>query len=124
FERGPVGAPAERAVQVDEVDPVGAGLLPGQRGLHRVAVAGLGAGLALEKPDGLTVGHVDRGQQGERHQIPLSQLDSRVAPASPDFSGWNWVEDSRPSSTAAANGSPWVAQVTRAAESRNWAARA
>lgn len=31
---------------------------------------------------------------------------------SPDFSGWNWVAHSAPFSTAATNGSPWVAQVT------------
>ncbi len=119
-----VGAPAERRVQVDQVDPVGAGPLPGQRGLHRVAVAGLGAGFALDQPYRLAVGHVDRGQQGERHRRVSSQLDSRVAPASPDFSGWNWVAASSPSSTAAANGSPWVAQVIWAGDSRSRVARA
>jgi hypothetical protein len=33
-------------------------------------------------------------------------LLSSVAPASPDFSGWNWVAQSGPFSTAATNRSP------------------
>ena len=41
-----------------------------------------------------------------------TQVASRCAPASPDFSGWNWVATSGPFSTAATNGSPCVAQVT------------
>ena len=60
-----VGAAAERGVQVDQVDPVGAGTLPGQRGLHRVAVARLGAGRALDQAHRLPVRHVDGGQQGK-----------------------------------------------------------
>ena len=36
-----VGAPAEGGVEVDQVDPVGAVALPGQRRLQRVAVRGL-----------------------------------------------------------------------------------
>ncbi|OLT22254.1 hypothetical protein BJF78_07565 [Pseudonocardia sp. CNS-139] len=35
-----------------------------------------------------------------------------MAPASPDFSGWNWVAASAPFSTAATKSSPWCAQVT------------
>ena len=35
-----------------------------------------------------------------------TQLRSRAAPASPDFSGWNWVAQSGPFSTAATNRSP------------------
>jgi hypothetical protein len=40
------------------------------------------------------------------------QLRNSCAPASPDFSGWNWVAHSGPFSTAATNGSPCSAQVT------------
>src|SRR5687768_16373960 len=43
-----------------------------------------------------------------------TQLAIRRAPASPDFSGWNWVDQSGPSSTAATNRSPpCSAQVMR-----------
>ena len=121
------------------MDPVRAGPLPGERGLHRVAIPRLRAGRALDQPHGLAAGDVDRGQQGEAagrgggareagllgghgHRILSSQFDSRTAPASPDFSGWNWVAASAPSSTAAANGSPCVVQVISAPESRSGAA--
>ena len=109
-----VRAAAERGVQVDQVHPLRPGRLPGQRGLHRVAVAGLGAGRAVHQPDRLAAGHVHRGQQGQRgvaHRIISSQLASSAAPASPDFSGWNWVAHSGPFSTTAMNGSPCVAQL-------------
>ena len=59
----PVGPAPERRVEVDQVDPLGAGLLPGQRGGQRVAVVRLAAGLALHQPDGLSVGDVDRWEQ-------------------------------------------------------------
>ena len=58
-------AAAERRVEVDEVDPLGAGLLPAQRGLDRVAEPLLGAGHALHELDGLAVRDVDGGQQLE-----------------------------------------------------------
>ncbi len=60
-----VGAAAEGGVEVDEVDPLGALLLPGQRRLERVAVRRLAAGLALDEAHGLAVGDVDGGQQLE-----------------------------------------------------------
>jgi hypothetical protein len=82
-----VGAAAERGIQIDQVDPLRPGRLPGQRRLQRVAVAGLAAGRALDQPDRLAAGHVDRRQQGQRHRNIPSQLDSSAAPASPDFSG-------------------------------------
>ena len=37
---------------------------------------------------------------------PFTQVSSSVAPASPDFSGWNWVADNAPFSTAAMKRSP------------------
>ena len=55
--------------------------LPGQRRLQRVTVAGLAAGRALDQPYRLAAGHVDRGQQGQRHRNIPSQLDSSAAPA-------------------------------------------
>ena len=53
----------ESRIEVDEVDPLGARRLPGQRCGERVAVRRLGAGLALDKADGLTLDDVDGGQQ-------------------------------------------------------------
>ena len=45
--------------------------------------------------------------------MEATQRRSTSAPASPDFSGWNWVADSGPFSTAATNRSPpCSAQVT------------
>src|SRR4029079_15329738 len=110
-------AAAERRVEVDQVHPTRAVALPGQRGLARVAVAGLAAGGAAPQPDRSAVRDVDRGQQGERHRVlqssVRSQLRSSAAPASPDFSGWNWRGHSGPRSTAATNDSPCSAVVTR-----------
>ena len=64
-----VGSPAERRVEVDEVDPLRAGPLPGQRRRQRVAVGRLGSRRALDEPDGLAAGDVHGGQQG---QTPLT----------------------------------------------------
>ena len=51
--------------------------------------------------------------RGGRHRSPSTHERSRAAPASPDFSGWNWVAGSGPFSTAATNRSPpCSAQVT------------
>ena len=60
---------AEGGVEVDEVHPLGAVALPLQRGLDRVAVRRLAAGLALHQPDGLAVGDVDGGQQLEASPV-------------------------------------------------------
>jgi hypothetical protein len=54
---------------------------------------------------------------GPRHlpllaHIASSQFSSRAAPASPDFSGWNCVALTRPSSTAATKRSPCSAVET------------
>ena len=56
-------AAAERRVEVDEVDPLGAALLPVQGGLDRVAEALLGAGDALHELHGLPARDVDGRQQ-------------------------------------------------------------
>src|SRR5215470_5532459 len=47
-----------------------------------------------------------------RHDNAFTQFRSSSAPASPDFSGWNWVTLSGPCSTAATKSSPWWAQLT------------
>src|SRR5262249_38992860 len=59
----------EGGVEVHQVQPLGPGLLPGERGGERVAVRRLGAGLAMNEPDGLAVADVDGGEEFERgHQ--------------------------------------------------------
>ena len=49
--------------------------------------------------------------------FPLDQNPSRGMrrPVVPDFSGWNWVPNTRPRSTAAANGAPCVVTAAAAA---------
>ncbi|GAA2415035.1 hypothetical protein GCM10010420_51020 [Streptomyces glaucosporus] len=47
------------------MQPLGARPLPGQGGLHRVAVGGLGAGLAVDEADRLSVTDVDGGKEFE-----------------------------------------------------------
>ena len=58
-----VGAAPERGVEVDEVQPLGALLLPGQGGLDRVAELSPGAGDALHELHGAALDDVDGGQQ-------------------------------------------------------------
>ena len=77
----------------------------------RLRVVRAGAGLRVP-------GHRDAWGVGGGHSEP-TQLRSRWAPASPDFSGWNWVAHSGPFSTAATNGAPCSAQVTLGATAAN-----
>lgn len=49
--------------------------------------------------------------QSTFHSI-ATQFSRRPAPASPDFSGWNWVATKGPFSTAATNGVPCSDQLT------------
>ncbi len=102
------GAAAEGGVQVDHVQPARPlGGEPGG-GLDRVAVAGLGAGDPLDEPGRLPVEQVDRREQLQGHaaRTSVTKLASRARPASPDFSGWNWVPNRLPCSTAAAKRPP------------------
>ena len=68
-----VGAATERGVEVDQVHPVRAVALPGQRRLERVAVARLTAGSALRQAHGLAVRDIDGGQQGQ-HGTPSGRI--------------------------------------------------
>lgn len=59
----------------------------------------------------------DRETSEREFAIALSHSESTqffnsAAPASPDFSGWNWVADNGPFSTAARKSPPWSAQVS------------
>ena len=60
-----VRSPAERGVEVDEVDPLGAVALPGHRGVQRGAVFGFAARLPLHKPHRLAVHDVDGRQENQ-----------------------------------------------------------
>ena len=60
-----VAAAAERRVEVDEVDPLGALVGPVGGGVDGVAVVRLGAGLALRQADGLAAGDVDGRKQDQ-----------------------------------------------------------
>ena len=76
----------------------------------------------LGRPVTTGVAAVDRAQfervvptPGESRPVQrrvATQFANTTAPASPDFSGWNWVAASVPSSTAATNRSPCSAHVT------------
>ncbi len=69
---GGVVASAERGVEVDEVDPLRAVACPGGGRVDGVAVARLGAGLALREADGLAAGDIHGRQQdqfGGRREI-------------------------------------------------------
>ena len=58
-----VGAAPEGRVEVDEVQPLGALLLPREGGLERVAELAAGAGDALDELDGAALDDVDGGQE-------------------------------------------------------------
>ena len=126
-----VGAAAERGVEVDQVDPLGAlrparparpatgrrtssrcrprpapAGRPGRRRRRRRAAArggcvGHGRSCPLRLRMVGQVGAARAGWPCGRVTAIATQLRSSCAPASPDFSGWNWVADSGPFSTAA-----------------------
>src|SRR5664279_570319 len=109
----------ERGVEVDQMNPLGAGSLPRQCGRERLAIVRLGARLALDEAHRLPTRDIDGRQQlKRRHDSVSNQFSSKCAPASPDFSGWNWVPDTNPSSTAATKRTPCSAVVTRPGASR------
>src|SRR5690606_26041343 len=107
-------------------------------GIHRVAVAGLAARLALGQPHRLPAGDIHGREEGELggcvefghgqqivravgRQSESSQFLSSRMPAAPDFSGWNWVADRGPFSAAATNRSPCSDHVTRGGANAPWA---
>ena len=62
--------------------------------------------------DGILAAQRRQRTRAQRFRASGPSLRAAPAPASPDFSGWNWVAESGPFSTAATKRSPWVAQVT------------
>ena len=136
-----VGSAAERGVEIDEVDPLRAVVLPLQRGVpggrrtrsryrprpgqaHGLAVGDVDGGKHEGGREDDHDGHLDVPRPGASRGIDgqpttsRSQLRSTTAPASPDFSGWNWVAASAPFSTAATKSSPWWAHVTSGGAAR------
>ena len=124
-----VAAAAERGVEVDEVDPLGAGLpasaapppagrrtavsepaspwtsrtawpsatsTAGSRCHQRGARLGRRRAVSCEAGQSCDTVEVRGGRpRMNRGWGPQSQLRSSAAPASPDFSGWNWVAAQR-----------------------------
>ena len=74
----------------------------------------------IDRLEGRTgIAPVNATENVRTSQKLATQLAISRAPASPDFSGWNWVDHTGPSSTAATNRSPpCSAQVTRRASGR------
>ena len=118
------GAPAPRARRTGRNGSVSARPAASRR-VAPPAVAGLplalSAAAASRRPGAGRV-RGSRRAPSRRYSV-ASQLRSSVRPASPDFSGWNWVADSGPFSTAATNGAPCSARSPAAADRRALAAR-
>src|SRR4029453_14629970 len=116
------GAAPEGGVQVDHVQPAGAVGGEPLGGLDRVAVAGVGPGGPLDQPGRLPVEQVDRREQLRAHarRTGVTKLASRARPARPDFSGWNWVPNRLPCSTAAAKRPPWRRRAAAGASRWGW----
>ena len=88
------GHAVARAVEVDDVDPLGAGLEELARLGHRVVVVdGHAVVVALGETHGLAAQNVDCRKDDHRPVPPFStslpKFASRCRPAVDDFSGWN-----------------------------------
>ena len=102
------GVPGAGGVEVDDVQPAGAGGREpaGQR--HGVAVGCAAGRSPLDQADGAAVAQVDGGVElhGSRPRRPDGTGVRRVTarrswrrmarPTAPDFSGWNWVPHTGP----------------------------
>ena len=83
------------AVEVDDVEPPGAGVDPSLGRVHRVGVVfGALGEVSAGQPDGLAAEDVDRGQEDHaRHRAAARPTQPRPqqleAPSRDDFSGWN-----------------------------------
>ena len=101
---GPIVALAASGVEVDHVDPLGAGVdeaAGDEEGI--VAVDGLPVEISLHQADASPSSEVDGGV--EVHQPDRSTAATKLAsscnPTVLDFSGWNWVAHSESRPTAA-----------------------
>ena len=96
-------------VEIDHVQPPGAGVdePAGQR--HRVPVVGLAVEVALDEAHGTPVADVD-GRVEVHHAGRAATARTKLArmprPTAPDFSGWNWVPQTGPRSAEAVTGPP------------------
>src|SRR5205823_5570588 len=74
-----VAAAAERRIEVDEVHPLRALLLPAECGRQWVAVRRLRSRLALHEAYGLPVGDVDGGEKDESRHANDRSREARIA---------------------------------------------
>ena len=94
------------ARQIDDVQKTGARCLVGLKALKGiVAVASLGAVVALVQPHDAAVNKVDGG---DNHGSIPRKLARRRAPARPERSGWNCTPMKLSRAAAAVNVSPYV----------------
>ena len=92
--------------QIDDVQKTGARCLVGLKALKGiVAVASLGAVVALVQPHDAAVDEVDGGD--DHASIPR-KFAIRRAPARPERSGWNCTPMKFSCAAAAVNSSPYV----------------
>src|SRR5581483_5321716 len=102
------GLAAAGGVEVDDVDPAGAGRLEGAGHGDRVlGVDGLGGVVAPQQPDGPSGPQVDGGIQLGHPAQASAKFRSSRSPLAALFSGWNCVAHSDPCSTAATTGPPY-----------------
>src|SRR5439155_14863132 len=107
-----VVAGAERRVQVHHVQQRGAvGLEPPGHLYGVVAVDRLVGGVPAAQAHRPAAPKVD-GRHDDHAATSFTKLSYRARPASPDFSGWNWVANSEPRATAAANTAPYSVSPT------------
>ena len=114
--QGSPNSPPVPATPCDELDGPAARDVDGGQELEAGSVShGSSVPLrlrAIRTGAGLRMVEYRDARGGDVGHSDSTQLRSRWAPASPDFSGWNWVAHSGPFSTAATNGAPCSAQVT------------
>ena len=103
--------PRPGAVEVDDVQVLGALPGPAQRRVDRVGVVGrLALVVALHQPHRGAAADVDRRVEDHAAAGALAQtpakLESSRSPAALDFSGWNWTPKTLSRSAAQAKRSP------------------
>jgi len=116
FDDGEVaGFAGEGGVEIDEVEPVRAGILPffGE-GDGVGGIDGFFGGEAAAEADDFAAHEVDGGQ--EVHSV-ARKLRRRARPAAWLFSGWNWTAWSAPRETLAAKRSPYSHEAETSAGS-------
>lgn len=95
------------SIEVDHMDPGGAGLGEGTGDGNRiVAVDRLVGIVTLAQAHAASASNVDRGIHDHDGTPNRTTLCSSARPAAADFSGWNWVAITLPRSTIEATCTP------------------